>query len=271
MEANPKSYASPRQAAALDHLFESGVNRAPAYITLAIIGRRPSGGPRPPHDSIPPNRDLMTGRPDRPCGTFRQTCLSTDLPVDHLSSYALALAPDTLLAEKYRADPDLSPTMTGTRHRPWVKAYLESCGFDHYEISNFAKAGARSRHILFYCRADSIWQPAGRIGYMGACARSNPGQASVTERVPIVRRDPSPASVEERIDKRRPGLRPGLGCASWMGAAGSFHSASRLHSIRFSDSLDRLSARCLVTLDPHGVRLTGKGLDLAELVARELI
>lgn len=292
LEANPESYASPRQAAALDHLFESGVNRVSFGVQsssdrlLAIIGRRHSAGDaafaiQAAHEAGIPHiaADLMTGLPGQTLRDVRQTLsFLTDLPVDHLSSYALALAPDTLLAEKYRADPDLFPDDDRERDMTHeVKAYLESCGFDHYEISNFAKAGARSRHNLVYWQADS-YLAAGPAAssYMGGLRRSNPASIERwTERVADRKEGPfGQASVEERIDEKAARIETMvLGLRLLDGVPRDrFHQRHGLHfEAVFGDSLDRLAARGLVTLDPQGVRLTGKGLDLADLVARELI
>lgn len=96
--------------------------------------------------------DLIYGTPkltiDRWLHTI-QTALDLDLP--HLSCYALTVEPRTMLhkmiAEKKSADID---------HDIQAEQFLIltdrliGAGYEHYEISNFAKPGKRSRHNASY-------------------------------------------------------------------------------------------------------------------------
>ena len=81
----------------------------------------------------------------------REAQILSELGTTHLSAYALTIEPGTqfgalarrgklpLLEEASVADSFLA-----------VEAALEGAGFEHYEISNYAKPGARSRHNLGY-------------------------------------------------------------------------------------------------------------------------
>jgi len=81
----------------------------------------------------------------------REAQIMSELGTTHLSAYALTIEPGTqfgalarkgklpLLEEAAVADSFLA-----------VEATLEQAGFEHYEISNYARAGARSRHNLGY-------------------------------------------------------------------------------------------------------------------------
>lgn len=100
------------------------------------------------------NVDLMFGLPDQ---TLDDVDESIDavlrLPVDHVSAYWLKIEPGTPFA-KWRE--------MGLLHLPGedveaemydlVRARLRAAGFDHYEISNFAKPGGEARHNLVYWR-----------------------------------------------------------------------------------------------------------------------
>ncbi|NTW49752.1 MAG: radical SAM family heme chaperone HemW [Chlorobiales bacterium] len=76
-----------------------------------------------------------------------ETALQFDPP--HLSTYSLTIEPQTLLWKMIE---------TGKRHAPedalqtemflLTMQRLREAGFDHYEVSNFAKAGRESRHNL---------------------------------------------------------------------------------------------------------------------------
>lgn len=71
--------------------------------------------------------------------------------VPHISCYALTVEPRTALDAKIKQQlsPDVSSD-TQSRHFLMVMNYLRSFGYEHYEISNFALPGFRSRHNSSY-------------------------------------------------------------------------------------------------------------------------
>lgn len=81
--------------------------------------------------------------------------------VEHLSCYALTYEPGTAMTarldrgEFVRADEDLEAEMFLHTLRT-----LRGAGLDRYEVSNFARPGAESRHNLAYWRQES-WLAAG--------------------------------------------------------------------------------------------------------------
>lgn len=96
-----------------------------------------------------------------------QTALSLDIP--HLSCYALTVEPNTALdhmvrkGQKKDVDTDLQAT-----HFNILTQTLLAAGFEHYEISNFAKPGFRSQHNSSY------WQGNPYLG-LGPSAHSFDG------------------------------------------------------------------------------------------------
>ncbi|HOQ13217.1 MAG TPA: radical SAM family heme chaperone HemW [Spirochaetota bacterium] len=72
----------------------------------------------------------------------------TNLQPDHISLYLLSLEDGTSLKQRFPGDNEFSDFQA----RIWEVAidYLVSKGFDHYEISNFAKPGFISRHNSKY-------------------------------------------------------------------------------------------------------------------------
>jgi oxygen-independent coproporphyrinogen III oxidase len=76
------------------------------------------------------------------------------LNISHLSCYALTVEPNTPLQKMIRlgkeldTDPDKQSI-----HFLLLMQWLEDAGYEHYEISNFAKVGFRSRHNSSY------WSP----------------------------------------------------------------------------------------------------------------
>src|SRR4030095_8930522 len=71
--------------------------------------------------------------------------------VVHLSCYALTVEPKTLLYKliKEQKTADIDPDKQSEQFLLLMQ-WMEEAGFEHYEISNFAKPGFRSRHNSSY-------------------------------------------------------------------------------------------------------------------------
>lgn len=87
-----------------------------------------------------------------------ETAIALQIP--HLSCYALTVEPktalDKLIKQKTLADVD---TEQQARHFELLMQWMNEAGYEHYEISNFAKPGFRSRHNSSY------WQGKPYIGF----------------------------------------------------------------------------------------------------------
>ncbi len=106
-----------------------------------------------PHVSV----DLMAGVPGQSLGDLEEDLRrASDLPVDHLSVYALDLHPGTPLALRASRGEVLLPDDDQCA-RMWERVHdvLTALGWDHYEISNFARRGGECRHNLTYWRGGS--------------------------------------------------------------------------------------------------------------------
>ena len=76
------------------------------------------------------------------------------MPVDHVSAYALSVHANTPLGRAVAAGRVPPPDDDVQRERfDEVRAILGAAGFEHYEVSNFARgSAARSRHNTLYWR-----------------------------------------------------------------------------------------------------------------------
>ena len=74
-----------------------------------------------------------------------------NLKVPHISSYALTVEPATTLAHliKSKKIADVNTSQQATQFELLMK-WMEAAGYEHYEISNFAKPQFRSRHNSAY-------------------------------------------------------------------------------------------------------------------------
>lgn len=96
--------------------------------------------------------DLMFGLPEQTLGSFAESLERTlSLTPEHISAYALMLEPGTRLTAMINAgkisEPDSDEAERMYRH---LCDTMRENGYEHYEISNFALPGYRSRHNSSY-------------------------------------------------------------------------------------------------------------------------
>ena len=116
------------------------------------------------------NLDLIYGAEGESLESWGRTLAEAlALNPEHLSCYALTVEPATPLGRKVAAgivrppDPDMQ-----SRMYELACSVLREAGYEHYEISNWAMPGHRSRHNLGY------WQGRPYLG-LGAGAHSHRG------------------------------------------------------------------------------------------------
>jgi len=111
--------------------------------------------------------DLIYGTPtlsDEQWGQNIETALALNIP--HLSCYALTVEPKTALEKLIeKKQLDNVDADKQARHFEVLVERLQQAGFEHYEISNFAKPGFRSKHNSSY------WQGMQYLG-LGPSAHS---------------------------------------------------------------------------------------------------
>lgn len=106
----------------------------------------------------------------------RSLAQAVALGVEHLSAYHLTIEPNTRfgrMAERGELAP--VPEEESERQYNQVHTTLTEAGYDHYEISNFAREGRRSRHNSSY------WQSQPYLG-IGPAAHSFDGESRVWAR-----------------------------------------------------------------------------------------
>lgn len=111
------------------------------------------------------NVDLMYGIPCQTQDSFRATLDTViSLSPEHISAYGLILEKGTVLYQK-RDSLNLPSVDDECDMYDVCRDVLRRAGYEHYEISNYAKPGKRSRHNLLY------WDLKEYIG-VGASAHS---------------------------------------------------------------------------------------------------
>lgn len=120
--------------------------------------------------------DLIYGLPRQNAADFREDLQRAfDLPVKHLSSYALSVEEGTVLGQKVKSG-ELVPANEDTCVEEYnaLLAAAEEAGFVHYEISNFALPGFHSRHNSGYWNGTPyLGVGPGAHSFDGECRRHN--------------------------------------------------------------------------------------------------
>ncbi len=96
--------------------------------------------------------DLIYGAQTTSDATWQRNLdIATGLGVNHLAAYALTVEPKTALGHRVATGvvPDTSDAKF-SRHFDRLIDHLTGAGYEHYEISNFARPGHRSRHNSGY-------------------------------------------------------------------------------------------------------------------------
>lgn len=105
--------------------------------------------------------DLIFGIPDQPLEYWGANLeKAARLEVPHISTYSLTVEEGTPLAKQVRRGL-VTPTPDDTVRELYdlTMQYLTSRGYEHYEISSFARGGHRSKHNQAY------WNHANYIGF----------------------------------------------------------------------------------------------------------
>lgn len=99
--------------------------------------------------------DLMLGIPHQTKTSLKKSLdFLLSLEPTHISAYMLKIEPDTPFGKADISSLDLPDEDTVSDMYLFVSQYLSKNGFEHYEISNFAKQGYRSKHNTRYWLCD---------------------------------------------------------------------------------------------------------------------
>jgi putative oxygen-independent coproporphyrinogen III oxidase len=139
----------------------------------------------------------------------RDVAAVADLGVTHVSAYSLTIEPGTGfgdLARKGRLP--IAPDDAAADAYLAVEAALESRGFVHYEVSNYAKAGAESQHNLGYWRGhDYLGLGCGAYGTLSVGGGAAVRYRNFTSPEAYVERANARASLDASVEKLDPETR----------------------------------------------------------------
>ena len=209
--------------------------------------------------------DLIYGLPDQPFSEWEATLQAAiDLAPEHLSLYGLSIEEGSLFYKKAKAGLLALPSEEAAiAEYQTAQRRLTAAGYRQYEISNFARPGYECRHnLLYWDRGEVLGIGLSAHSYLDREHRANTDslqaylEAIESGRPPIDHIE-TVSAEEIRKDRIIFGLRKTEGIP--------------LERVDEDPSLrkiaDRLIAEGLLILDQRQIRLTSKGLLLADEVA----
>jgi oxygen-independent coproporphyrinogen-3 oxidase len=221
------------------------------------------------------NLDLMFALPDQTVRQWQYTLrTAVSLQPEHLSCYALTIEPHTPFYTMYlRGQLSLPDEETDLRMYQYTIRALIRAGYEHYEISNFARPGYRCQHNMVYWRNEEyLGFGPGAVSYRNGVrwkCLSNPHRY-----VQAVRGGLSLVEEEERLEAGASlgetimlmlRLRDGVDVKAVEDRYGV-----NLEQ-RYARQLHRLQQQRLLEVTPDRWRITPKGLPIANTICAEFL
>lgn len=223
------------------------------------------------------NVDLMLGLPNQSIQDLKNSIEQVNLlQPNHISVYSLIVEEGTKLKKLIDEGKLTLPDEELERQMYWyVKNKLEQNGYNHYEISNFAKIGKESKHN------QNCWKQKQYIG-LGLAAHSYVSEIrySNTENLETYLQNIHDGKLEKnRIIQERQNLEDtqkefmmlGLRMIEGISICDFKEKFGTNPLYVFRNELNRLVSEGLIEVDLDRIRLTNRGLDLANVVFEEFI
>ena len=132
----------------------------------------------------------MSALPGQTCESWKETLSRvTDLDPEHISAYSLIIEEGTPFGERYGSEEGrkLLPDEDSEREMYHeTKRFLKDCGYERYEISNYAKPGRECRHnIGYWTGVPYLGLGLGASSYLDGCRFTvNPDMKQYLEEKP---------------------------------------------------------------------------------------
>lgn len=223
------------------------------------------------------NVDLMIGIPNQNIQEV-EDCIQNiiDLSPEHISTYSLIIEEGTPFYNKLEKKEINLPNEDEERKMYWlVKKRLEEVGYIHYEISNFAKKGYESKHNL------ACWNQEEYIG-VGAAAHSYTNNVRYSNIDTIEKYIKNYESNNEsdnfvfhekqdKNNKMKEFMLLGLRKIKGISIQDFKYRFGENPIYLYRKELEKLVKENLLEVDGDFIKLTNRGLDLANIVWEEFV
>lgn len=242
------------------------------------------------------NVDLMLGLPNQTIQDLKQSLEKIlELNPNHISVYSLIVEEGTPIERKLKKGELELPDEDTERQMYWyVKNTLELNGYEHYEISNFAKKGKQSKHNL------NCWHQKEYIG-IGISAHSylngvrycnsseidkyikniNKKEFNINDIINLCNGDTKILKKIDEVyeineiqsleDKKREYMLLGLRKLEGIKISSFKEKFIENPIYVYHKELEKLVSEKLIKVEGDWIKLTNKGLDLANLVWEKFV
>ena len=223
------------------------------------------------------NVDLILGIPNQRIKDLKNSLEKIiELQPEHISVYSLIVEDGTPIANKIEKGELELPDEDTERNMYWyVKNTLELNGYIHYEISNFAKKGRESKHDK------NCWNQNQYFGF-GVAAHSyrDITRYSNTEKIEEyiknvmterLDRNRIIHEIQKEYDAEKEYMLLGLRKIEGINISEFKLKFGDNPIYLFRNELKKLTDEGLIIVDEDYIRLTNKGIDLANLVWEEFV
>ncbi len=223
------------------------------------------------------NVDLMIGLPNQKVQNIKNSLEQIiKLEPKHVSVYSLIVEENTKLESMIKEGVLKLPDEELERYMyKYVKNFLELKGYNHYEISNFSKKGYESKHNL------DCWNQEEYIGFgLGAHSYLDNIRFSNTENLEeyiknIENNDYDKNKIiqekQNEYSKKQEYMLLGLRKIDGISIKDFKNKFGENPIFIFRSELNKLVTENLLEVNSDYIKLTEKGLDLANLVWEEFI
>lgn len=223
------------------------------------------------------NVDLMLGLPNQTLEILEKSVEKiVKLSPEHISIYSLILEEDTKLYSMINNKELKLPDEETERKMYWkVKEILEEKGYIHYEISNFSKEGYFSRHN------SDCWSQKEYIG-IGLAAHSyleNKRFSNIDDMEKYIKNINNNQFEQNMIihenqtleEKQKEMMLLGLRKIQGVNAKEFEKNFQKNPFVIYKEELTKLITEGLLEIKDDYIKLTNKGLDLANLVWEKFV
>ena len=216
------------------------------------------------------NVDLMIALPNQTIQDIKENLEKiTKLNPEHISVYSLILEEGTPFYNKYNENKIKLPDEELERNMYWyVKNTLENNGYMHYEISNFSKKGFESKHNM------NCWNQEEYLGFgVAAHSYNNRIRYSNTNSIEEYIKGSNKIIHEEQTleDMQKEYMLLGLRKIEGINIQKFKNKFAQNPIFIFKEQLNKLVDEELIIVDGNEIKLTNKGLDLANIVWEEFV
>lgn len=216
------------------------------------------------------NVDLMIALPNQTIQDIKENLEKiTKLNPEHISVYSLILEEGTPFYNKYNENKIKLPDEELERNMYWyVKNTLENNGYMHYEISNFSKKGFESKHNM------NCWNQEEYLGFgVAAHSYNNKIRYSNTNSIEEYIKGSNKIIHEKQTleDMQKEYMLLGLRKIEGINIQKFKNKFAQNPIFIFKEQLNKLVDEELIIVDGNEIKLTNKGLDLANIVWKEFV